>query len=96
MQLSDLTACLQNVLLSRTGEAKLADVGLARVLKGGDYTQSADPGTWAYASPEVVGQLSRISYASGHVMAGGGSCGRVHACHDMMWPLGHLLHQLAS
>ena len=42
------------MLLSRGGEAKLADVGLARVLKGGDYTQSAETGTWAYASPEVV------------------------------------------
>ena len=42
------------VLLNRSGEAKLADVGLARVLKGGDYTQGAEQGTWAYASPEVV------------------------------------------
>ena len=63
MQLADLTAHLQNVLLSRTGEAKLADVELARVLKGGDYTQSADPGTGAYASPEVVGHFSGVRQA---------------------------------
>ena len=44
----------QNILLARDGTAKVADVGLARVLNR-DYVTSLDmAGTFAWAAPELL------------------------------------------
>lgn len=46
---------LQNVLISQTNQAKLADVGLAKVLRVGDQRVSTVQGfTWQYSAPEVM------------------------------------------
>ncbi|KAK9847293.1 hypothetical protein WJX84_006036 [Apatococcus fuscideae] len=42
-----------NVLLSRDGVAKIADVGLARILTRGDTNVSAE-GTFEWAAPEIL------------------------------------------
>ncbi|KAK9788134.1 hypothetical protein WJX73_005010 [Symbiochloris irregularis] len=43
-----------NVLLTRTGTAKVADVGLARIMRTTQYTRAEVPGTWAWAAPETI------------------------------------------
>ncbi|KAK9786895.1 hypothetical protein WJX73_008911 [Symbiochloris irregularis] len=43
-----------NILLSRDGTAKVADVGLARIMKSSHYTKVGMQATWSWAAPEVI------------------------------------------
>ena len=46
-----------NVLLAKDGQAKLADVGLSKLVKD-DATAMSRPGTYSYAAPEQLQVLT--------------------------------------
>ena len=43
-----------NVLLAADGTAKLADVGLARLMTVTSFSHKVPTGTWAWAAPEAL------------------------------------------
>lgn len=43
-----------NILLSRTGQAKVADIGMARVLQNTYLSMLSNQGTFAWSAPEVL------------------------------------------
>ncbi len=53
---------VQNILLTREGHAKIADVGLAQVLEGGEYKMDGFMGTFAWAGEPRL-QLRHTTWA---------------------------------